>query len=215
MSEPTVPLAHQFEEPAQQQEAATLGMWIFLATEVLLFGGLFLAYIVYRDQAPQAFAAASGKTMLVAGTINTAVLLVSSYFVANAVHLTTLGRRKVVVVLLLAAVLLAAVFLVIKGFEYHHKIEEGLFPGMNFHFPGGQARGAQMFFVLYFTMTGLHALHVAVGAAILAVCAGKVLLSPDPARLATMVDVSGLYWHFVDIVWVFLFPLFYLISHRS
>lgn len=215
MSEHATPLAHQFEEPVQQQEAATLGMWIFLATEVLLFGGLFLAYIIYREQAPLAFSEASGKTMLVPGTINTAILLLSSYFVANAVHLTALGRRREVVLLLLEAILLAMAFLIIKGFEYHHKIEEGLFPGVNFHFAGTQARGVQMFFVLYFAMTGLHALHVAVGATILGVCAVKILFSRYPARLATMVDVSGLYWHFVDLVWVFLFPLFYLISHRS
>lgn len=205
----SVETAHQFSDAEQQRSAAGLGMWIFLATEILLFGALFLAYTVYRLAYPAAFEEAARHTMIVIGSVNTAVLLVSSFFVAVAVHTAEAGERLRTTLLLRAAALLGLLFLALKGVEYHHEIREGFFPGPSFRLPGA-APGAEMFFVLYFTMTGLHALHVAIGVALLSACGLRVLLARRPAALATTTDLIGLYWHFVDVVWIFLFPLFYL-----
>jgi cytochrome c oxidase subunit 3 len=215
MSETTVTFQEQFESAAQQREAAMLGMWIFLCTEILLFGALFLAYTVYRLQNPEAFDEATRHTLIVLGSINTAILLISSFFVAVAVHLAPSGRRRPLALLLWTGALLGVLFLVVKGFEYHHEIADGLFPGPGFHFPGHAPREVEMFFVLYFTMTGLHALHVAIGVLLLAGYGVAALLVRDPSRLATAIDLTGLYWHFVDLVWVFLFPLFYLAGRQA
>lgn len=209
-------VAHQFEDLEQQRESTTLGMWIFLATEVLVFGGMFLAYIVYRIQFPAGFAQGSNETLIWAGSINTAILLISSFLVAIAVHFAPAGSRNLVPLLLGGAAVLGVAFLGIKAYEYTHEIHEGLFPGKHFHFPGTPEPGVEMFFVLYFTMTALHAVHVIIGIGLLAALALRYRLSRDPVRLAPSVDLTGLYWHFVDIVWVFLFPLFYLIArHHS
>ncbi len=216
MTDPTAPpCAPQFETAQQQRQSSLLGMWIFLSTETLLFGGAILCYAIYRMQHPAAFIAAGRHTLLLAGTINTAILLLSSYLVARAVHHIEAGSRAAVTRLLGFAAALAVVFLTIKGFEYTHEIHDGLFPGPAFHIEGDDPHAQQMFFVLYFTLTALHAVHVAIGALTLAVCAWKVHHANDPQRLATMVDLAGLYWHFVDIIWVFLFPLFYLLGRSS
>ena len=197
-------VAHQFNDANQQRQAATLGMWVFLATEVLFFGGMFTAYAVYRSAQPELFRLASQHTLLWVGTINTAILLLSSLAMVLAVRAAQLQQRRSATLLLLTTALLGAIFLTLKGFEYAHEIKAGLLPK-----PGS----GSMFFFLYFVMTGLHALHVLLGVLALIGFALLTLLASKPHP--TSVDLLGLYWHFVDLVWVFLFPLLYLIGrHR-
>ncbi len=208
-------VAHQFNSSAQQREAVTLGMWIFLATEVLFFGGLFAAYTVYRHNFPEQFHEASHHLDIVLGAVNTGVLLVSSFFMAMAVWSIQAGRRKLVVLNLVMTVLLAIAFLGIKGFEYHHKFVEHLVPGSGFHYDGDWPGRAEMFFWLYFVMTGLHAIHVIIGIVVISVMAGLVWSGRIGRENDAAVELTGLYWHFVDIVWVFLFPLLYLAGARG
>ena len=208
-------LQHQFESPEQQKEASALGMWVFLVTEILFFGGLFLAYTIYRWQNARAFAHASLHMDIALGTTNTAVLICSSLTMAMAVHSAATGRRRLLIGFLIATMILGGVFLGIKAVEYTDHIQHHLFPGPGFRYPaGGDARGASLFFSLYFAMTGLHALHMIIGLGILTtllVMARRGRFSPE---YSTPVEVSGLYWHFVDIVWIFLFPLLYLIGRH-
>ena len=203
--------AHHFDSPVQQREAASLGMWVFLVTELMFFGGLFLAYVVYRWSFPRAFAAASRELDIVLGTTNTAVLIASSLTMALAVRSAQRGKRRPLVLFLLLTMVLGSVFLGIKTYEYHHKFVEGLVPGAAFHFEGEEAAHAEIFFCLYFAMTGLHALHMIIGLGVLAV----MLVLGARGRFGPLyhnpVECSGLYWHFVDIVWIFLFPFLYLI----
>ncbi len=207
--------AHQFDDAAQQREAATFGMWIFLATEILFFGGMFLGYTAYRYQYPAAFAEASRHTLLAFGGTNVAVLLLSSATMAFAVRAARMRQRAALVWLLVATAVLGATFLVIKGFEYAHEIHEHLLPGRSFHFDGPHAAHAEMFFYLYFLMTGVHALHVTIGVALIVAFALRAKWTHSLTRLETSTDLLGLYWHFVDIVWVFLFPLIYLVDRHS
>jgi cytochrome c oxidase subunit 3 len=208
-------LAHHFDDLAQQKEAATLGMWVFLVTEVLFFGGLFTAYLVYRSSYPEAFAAASHHLDVVLGTINTAVLIGSSLTMALAVHAAQLGERRTLMLFLLLTMALGAVFLGIKGVEYAHKFEEYHVPGPNFRFEEPYFRQAQIFLSLYFVMTGLHAIHMVIGLGIMTwmlVWAWNGTITKD---YNSPIEISGLYWHFVDIVWIFLFPLLYLIGRHG
>jgi len=212
------PLAMQFDDAEQQQLAATLGMWAFLATEVLFFGGMFAGYLVYRLWYPEVWAEASRHLDLVLGTINTAVLLSSSFTMALAVRAaqtddTTLLRR-----LLMATLLLGTVFLGIKGWEYMHKVQESLLPGPGFHWEATDAGAegpARLFFSFYFAMTGVHALHMVIGLGLLAVLFVQAGRGRFSSNYFTPVENTGLYWHFVDIVWVFLFPLLYLIDRTG
>lgn len=207
-------LADQFDDIEQQRETARLGMWVFLATEVLFFGGLFLSYTVYRYLFPDAFAAASRHTEVILGGANTAILLFSSTLMALAVRASQHGRRKHLIWLLLATALLGIVFIGLKGFEYHNDFTDHLVPGAGFQWQEANPAAAEIFFWLYFAMTGLHAIHVIVGIAImliLAVLAGRRRFESGNYM---PVEIAGLYWHFVDIVWVFLFPLLYLAGHR-
>jgi cytochrome c oxidase subunit III len=207
--------AHHFDSPVQQREAASLGMWVFLVTEVMFFGGLFLAYVVYRWSFPRAFAAASRELDIVLGTTNTAVLIASSLTMALAVRSAQRGKRRPLVLFLLLTMVLGSAFLGIKTYEYHHKFVEGLVPGAAFHFEGPEAAHAEIFFCLYFAMTGLHALHMIIGLGVLAV----MLVLGARGRFGPLyhnpVECSGLYWHFVDIVWIFLFPLLYLVGRHG
>jgi cytochrome c oxidase subunit 3 len=208
-------LAHHFDSLGQQEEAATLGMWVFLVTEVLFFGGLFAAYSIYRGWYPAAFAAASHHLDVVLGGVNTVVLITSSLTMALAVHGAQTGERRRLLGFLTLTLLLGAVFLVIKGIEYSHKFEEHLVPGPRFEFEAEHFRQAQVFLSLYFVMTGLHALHMVIGLGILGwmiVWARNGTITPE---YTSPVEVSGLYWHFVDIVWIFLFPLLYLIGRHQ
>jgi cytochrome c oxidase subunit 3 len=218
-------LQHHFETLQQQKESSTLGMWVFIAQEVLFFGGLFATYTVYRALYHSAFVASSHHLNVLLGGGNTAVLIGSSLTMALAVHAAALGHRKQIVGWLLMTVLLGSVFLGVKVVEYSEKIEpclgDGshrgcLLPGPRFdaealHLHGEDGKHAQIYFSLYFGMTGLHALHMIVGIPILltlAVLASKGRYGP---AWSTPVEMTGLYWHFVDIVWIFLFPFLYLI----
>jgi cytochrome c oxidase subunit 3 len=205
-------LQHHFDNLDQQVEAATLGMWVFLITEVLFFGGLFLVYATYRHMYPEAFAAASHELDVPLGAINTAVLIGSSLTMALAVHAAQTGSRRLLMVFLMLTIVLGGVFLGIKATEYAHKFAEHHIPGPAFQFEAKYFREAQIFFSLYFIMTGLHALHMIIGIGLMAVMlwlASRRRFSPE---YYAPIEVSGLYWHFVDIVWIFLFPLLYLIG---
>ncbi|HEY1251163.1 MAG TPA: cytochrome c oxidase subunit 3 family protein [Thermoanaerobaculia bacterium] len=207
-------LQHHFVSMAQQRDASTLAMWVFLVTEILFFGGFFLTYTVYRWQDPVGFAHASQHMDIVLGTVNTAVLIISSLTMAMAVHSAATGRRKALLGYLSLTILLGFAFLGIKAVEYTDHIEHHLFPGPSFHFPGPDKPAAQMFFSLYFGMTGLHALHMIIGIGIvgtLLVMAWRGRFTPE---YHSPIEVTGLYWHFVDIVWIFLFPLLYLIGRH-
>lgn len=213
-------LAHHFDDLAQQREAATLGMWAFLATEVLFFGGLIASYAIYRYTYADAFAAGSRRLNLILGAVNTAVLLGSSLAMALAVRAVRLRDRKATVGFLAATIVLAACFLGVKAVEWTTDYEEHLVPGPSFRYEA-EAAGpkvvpsqVQLFFVIYFSLTGLHALHMVIGIGIIAVIASQVWRGRAPGGGETRVEMIGLYWHFVDIVWVFLYPLLYLIDVR-
>ena len=256
-------LAHHFPSRRRQFEAGKLGMWIFLATEVLLFGGLFCAYAVYRANHPEIFVWAHRFLDTTLGALNTAVLIGSSFTMALAVRAAQLGRRHALVRLLGATILLAAVFLGVKGVEYEHKWKEGLLWGKRFRpveasptaaggtpqpllvpapppgagasersgiplapeGPAGLAgaapvlephdsrppRNVQIFFGVYFVMTGLHGLHVIAGMVVLGVMLVRARRGEFGSSYFTPVDLAGLYWHLVDLIWIYLFPLLYLI----
>jgi cytochrome c oxidase subunit 3 len=234
--------AHQFEDAEQQRDAVTLGMWAFLVTEILFFGGLFLAYAIYRWSFPTAFALSSHHLDITLGAVNTVVLISSSLTMALAVHAAQRGARRGLLGFLLLTILLGGAFLGIKAVEYRHKYLEHLIPGATFRMPATEElarsfgvdpsiaagvpaeelpaaadlqRHAQIFFSLYFAMTGMHALHMVIGLGLLA---WLVLLARrgrvSPATHAS-VEIVGLYWHFVDIVWIFLFPLLYLVGRHG
>src|SRR4051812_27270307 len=208
-------LAHHFDNLGQQREAATLGMWVFLVTEVLFFGGLFLTYTVYRNLYPQAFAAASHELDVTLGTINTVVLITSSLTMALAVHAAQMGQRRLVMAFLVLTMILGTAFLGIKSAEYYHKFAEHHIPGPGFQFEKEYFRNAQIFFSLYFVMTGLHAVHMIIGLGIMTwmlVWSSRGVIT---AEYFSPIEISGLYWHFVDIVWIFLFPLLYLIGRHA
>ena len=219
-------LQHQFSDLRQQQDASTFGMWVFIAQEILFFGGLFTAYAVYRHAYPGAFAAGSHHLSWKIGFANTLVLIASSLTMALAVYSAAIGKRKRIVGFLLATILLGSVFLGVKYFEYSAKISpclgDGpyagcLVPGERFdaeavHLEGAEGRHAQIFFSLYFGMTGLHALHMIIGIPIILVIAALAWRGRFSPEYHTPLEIVGLYWHFVDIVWIFLFPLLYLIG---
>jgi cytochrome c oxidase subunit 3 len=207
-------LAHQFDDLGQQKEAATLGMWVFLVTEVLFFGGLFAAYSIYRAWYPDAFAAASHHLDLTLGAINTVVLITSSLTMALSVHAAETADRRRLMLFLALTFMLGAVFLGIKGVEYYHKFEDHHVPGPSFQFEAEYFRQAQIFLSLYFVMTGLHAVHMIIGLGVLAWMLVWVWNGTITREYASPIEISGLYWHFVDIVWIFLFPLLYLIGRH-
>ena len=199
-------------EPRDEPDIGKLGMWVFLASEVLFFGGLFLAYLYGRTHWPGGWAAASRRTDVVLGTVNTAVLLTSSAVVALAVACEEdAKRRRWTSRLLTLTATMGAIFLVIKGVEWHTDWNEHLFPGATFAL---DVPGAQEFFALYFVMTGLHAVHMIVGIAVLAVLARGRSRDRDWAR-AGHLEIAALYWHFVDLVWIFLYPLLYLVQRHG
>jgi len=213
----TLALREQFDTAAQQKEASTLGMWIFLLTEVMFFGGMFLLYTVYRNIYPNVFAVASSSLDAVLGAANTAVLLCSSFTMVLAVRAAQLGQRRAIIIFLILTLILGFAFLGVKAYEWNNKFEEHHVPGASFHFEGmplDQQRNAQLFFSLYFAMTGLHALHMVIGVGLLTWLILKARKGVFTAEYMTPVDIAGLYWHFVDIIWIFLFPLLYLIDRH-
>lgn len=214
MSEAASLVAEQFDDLEQQHEADKLGMWIFLATEVLFFGGLFLSYTVYRYLFPSVFAAASRHTEVILGGANTAILLFSSTLMALAVRAAQLTRRKPLIWFLLGTAFFGIVFMVVKGFEYHKDFVDHLVPGTAFQWHEANPQAAEIFFWLYFATTGLHAIHVTIGIVLMLVLALLAWRGTFQNGNYMPVEIAGLYWHFVDIVWVFLFPLLYLAGHR-
>ena len=206
-------LQHHFDTMEQQAEASTLGMWTFLVTEILFFGGLFMAYLVYRSQAPSAFQEASHHLNIFWGTMNTAILIVSSLTMALGVRAAqTSAPPRTQVMWIGLTMLLGAAFLGIKAIEYRDKFVHHHVPGPYFHWEGHYPKAAEQFYSLYFAMTGLHALHMIIGLGIMTVIAVMAWKKQFDQDYYTPVEVAGLYWHFVDIVWIFLFPLLYLIG---
>jgi cytochrome c oxidase subunit 3 len=207
-------LHHHFTDLEQQRESSTLGMWVFLITEVMFFGGMFTAYLVYRVAFPATFAAASMHMNFWAGTINTVVLICSSLAIVFAVHAAQMNQRKALVWALIAAMFLGLIFLAIKGYEYHEHWVDHKVPGPLFQFEGADPRHAEMFFSLYFAMTGFHALHMIIGLGLVGTITYFAWHGRYTPEYHNPVENVGLYWHFVDIIWIFLYPLLYLISHH-
>lgn len=214
MSSVPTPVHEQFNDIEQQREASTLGMWTFLATEVLFFGGLFMGYTAYRVLYPNLFLVGSEHLKLYLGGMNTGILLTSSFTMALAVQAAHLGRRKALVYFLVVTAALGLLFLGVKGYEYHQDFAEHLVPGVNFAPTGDLPPNASLFFWIYFAMTGLHAIHVLVGTVTMATLAFLAYRGHYSSDNYMTVENAGLYWHFVDIVWVFLFPLLYMVGHR-
>lgn len=187
-----------------------IGMWLFIATEILLFGGLFLLYSMYRLKNPAAFHAGSLELSIFFGTLNTVILITSSFTVALSIHALHDRHRRNAVIFIIMTIGLALGFLIVKSFEWSEKFEHGLFPGAAVLM--GKAHGEILYFGLYFMMTGLHAVHVIVGIGVLSVVLGRVLRGSINADHPIVLENAGLYWHLVDVIWIFLFPLFYLIS---
>lgn len=229
-------LQHHFENMEQQREAGTLGMWVFLVTELMFFGGMFLAYAYYRSQFPAAFASASNHLDITLGALNTGVLILSSFTMAMSVYFTQIGKRRPQILCLGLTLILGLTFLGVKAIEYYDKYEDHLIPGQLIpgnHFgpavqeegqpkddrklhllPGATLPQVQMFYWIYFAMTGMHALHMIIGAGLLTfllIFSAKGRFGPE---YHSPVEVIGLYWHFVDIIWIFLFPLLYLLGRH-
>jgi cytochrome c oxidase subunit III len=228
-------LQHHFENMEQQREAGTLGMWIFLVTEIMFFGGMFLAYTLYRSAYPMSFASASNHLDITLGAVNTGVLILSSFTMAMAVYFTQVGKQQPQIMCLALTLILGLTFLGVKAVEYHdkytdHLIPGRLIPGNPFNPAVAQAgdtdhhklhllEGAtlpqvEMFYWIYFAMTGMHALHMIIGAGLLMFLLIYSIKGRFDPEYHSPVEVIGLYWHFVDIVWIFLFPLLYLLGRH-
>ncbi|HKL17414.1 MAG TPA: cytochrome c oxidase subunit 3 family protein [Halalkalibaculum sp.] len=203
---------HHFVDSDQQFDAAKFGMWIFLVTEILFFGGLFAAYIVYRAWYPELFTLASEELNTLWGGVNTLVLIGSSLTVAMAIKSAQQNQKKNIIINLGITIALAFVFMVIKYFEYTHKFEIGIFPGQFYAFEGIDHAKANIFFSLYYLMTGLHGIHVIIGIGLMIWLVKKAANNAYDSEYYTPLEITGLYWHLVDIIWIFLFPLFYLID---
>ena len=214
MANHSLALRHQFDDVEQQKDASTLGMWLFLATEILFFGGMFCCYTVYRSAYPAAFGLASNHLNLMLGAVSTAILIVSSFTMACGVYSAATGARNALIGFLGLTILFAAAFLVIEMSEWHMLYKEGLMPGFNFTYKEIDPGHVQLFFCMYFAMTGLHASHVTIGIVILAIMAIRGWRGAFSPAYYTPIEISGLYWHFVDLVWIFLFPLYYLIARH-
>ena len=211
-------LAHHFVTIDQQNQTASIGMWAFLVQEVMFFGGLFTVYLVYRMMYPGAFFEGSHHLAegagLILGTANTAVLIGSSLTMALAVRAGQLGNKGQIAGYIAATFVLALVFLGVKAYEYGHKYHDGLIPGIAWSPAAGSDPNLNLFFGLYFTMTGMHALHMVVGLVLMVFVAARALRGRYTPKNYIGVEILGLYWHFVDLVWIFLFPLLYLLNRH-
>jgi len=206
-------LAEQFDELSQQHEADVMGMWVFLVTEILFFGGLFMGYTIYRATYPHGWALGSHYNDPTLGAAMTAILLGSSLTMALGVHFAQLEKPKWVILCLILTIVLGAAFLGLKFYEYHHKWVEHVVPGFRFDGYHGPEPGAvQLFLSFYFIMTGLHAVHIIIGVGIMTVMIVLTARGRITRENYFPIEISGLYWHFVDIIWIFLFPLLYLID---
>lgn len=205
-------LQHHFSDVEQQRESAKLGMWVFLVTEILLFGGLFVFYAIYRSWYPDMFYNAHLALDVAMGTTNTIVLITSSVTIALAIRSMQLDRQKDTIWYLFSTLLLAGTFMVIKYFEYTHKIHLGQLPGEWYHFDGIEGNNPHVFFSAYFLMTGLHGIHVLIGMGLITWLIFRTKAGHFSSQYYTHIEMTGLYWHLVDLIWIFLFPLFYLIG---
>jgi len=209
----------QFDTAEQQRDCSTLGMWIFLVTEIMFFGGMFAAYSIYRQAYPLVFLECSRTLNLTVGAVNTCVLLLSSFTMVMGVRAGQLGKLNAIIFWLILTLFFGGIFLGVKAYEWNEKFVEHHIPGSSFHFaelPAGPAQGhAQIFFSLYFGMTGLHAMHMVVGVGMLLWLIWEAKRGTYSAKYYTPVDIGGLYWHFVDVIWIFLFPLLYLIDRHT
>ena len=227
-------LRHHFETEEQQREAGTFGMWLFLLTEIMFFGGLFFAYLLYRNWYNPAFVAASNQLSIPLGTVNTAVLITSGFTMALGVWAAEVRKKGLLVVMLLLTTLFGLIFLGVKYFEYKEKFEKHHIPGASFDISEfvnpplnlktgkpieeplspDMAQKTQVFFSLYFAMTGMHALHMIIGIVLLGWLTWRAHRGEFTEGYVAPIENFGLYWHFVDIVWIFLFPLLYLINRH-
>jgi cytochrome c oxidase subunit 3 len=214
-------LQHHFADMEQQRETSTFGMWMFLLTEIMFFGGLFCAYLVYRASYYQAFVEGSGKMNIWLGATNTAVLICSSLSMALAVRAAQTGKPKLMAMLLAITIVFGFGFLGIKGIEYHEHWTNHEFPGPHFNFstddpnhPATDPVHTEIYFSLYWAMTGLHALHMVIGIGLVSWIMIAGLRGAYGPLYYSPVENVGLYWHFVDLVWIYLFPLLYLISKK-
>jgi len=211
-----VGLQHHFDDVGQQFESATLGMWIFLITEIMFFGGMFGGYTIYRNLYPEAFASTSHFMNVTVGAINTGVLICSSFTMVMAVRSAQLGKKNSIITCLAVTLIIGGIFLFLKYIEYHEKWVDHHIPGPGFEYADSRYfHQAQILFFLYFAMTGMHAIHMVVGVGLLSTLIVMAARNRFSAEWYTPVEMIGLYWHFVDIVWIFLFPLLYLIGHTS
>jgi cytochrome c oxidase subunit III len=228
-------LQHHFENMDQQREAGTLGMWVFLVTEIMFFGGMFLAYTLYRSSYSDAFATASNHLDITLGAVNTGVLILSSFTMAMSVYFTQIGKSRPQVIFLILTLVLGLTFLGIKAVEYKAKYDDKLIPGRlipsqpfdpavahhgdtdqhKLHMVGkATVKQVELFYWIYFAMTGMHALHMVIGAGLLTFLIIFSIKGRFGPEYHSPVEVIGLYWHFVDIVWIFLFPLLYLLGRH-
>ncbi len=199
----------------QQHETATMGMWLFLVTEIMFFGGMFCAYLVYRFSYFNAWNAGSQHMEILWGALNTGILICSSLTMVMAVHSAKEGNRKLIMLFLILTLLLGLAFLGIKGIEYYNHWQHGEVPGLHWHWEeqgNYDPRQVAIFFSLYFAMTGMHAIHMIIGAGLLTWLLIRAYKGDFSAEYNSPVEMCGLYWHFVDVVWIYLFPLLYLVS---
>jgi len=229
-------LQHHFENMEQQREAGTLGMWVFLVTEIMFFGGMFLAYTLYRGKYPEAFAVASNHLDIWLGGINTVILICSSFTMALAVYCAQVGKQQLQIIFLILTMIFGGAFLGIKAVEYREKYRDNLIPGrlipgrpfdpaVNPHgaphdphkltlIGNSSVRQVELFYWIYFAMTGMHALHMIIGLGIMCFLLYFSIRGRYGPEYHNPIEISGLYWHFVDIVWIFLFPLLYLLGRH-
>lgn len=205
-------LAHHFSDVEQQKESAKLGMWIFLLTEMLLFGGLFCAYAIFRAWNPEMFYNAHKFLNVRLGTLNTVILITSSLTIALAIRSLQINKKNSAVLFLAMTLIFAAAFLVVKYFEYSHKFHLGQLPGKFYTFTGVEGSNPHIFFSIYFAMTGLHGIHIMIGMFVIAFMLVKTMNGKFSSEYYTPVEMTGLYWHLVDLIWIYLFPLLYLIG---
>lgn len=225
---------HHFETEEQQREAGTFGMWLFLLTEIMFFGGMFFAYLLYRNWYHDAFVVASNQLSIPLGALNTVVLIGSGFFMALGVWAAEVQKKKLLVLFLVITTVLGFMFLGVKSVEYHEKWEKHHIPGAHFDIsefvnppvdaktgklseqplPPDMAEKTQVFFFLYFAMTGMHALHMIIGLGLLFWLTWRAHVGDFSSGYVAPIENFGLYWHFVDIVWLFLFPLLYLINRH-